>query len=58
LTFNLAGIVGASLAPFIATSLASSFGLPAVGYYLTGAALLSLLGLALTRETRDEDLTR
>jgi MFS family permease len=58
LTFNLAGIVGASLAPYIATSLASSFGLPAVGYYLTGAALLSLLGLALTRETRDEDLTR
>ncbi|NOT26875.1 MAG: MHS family MFS transporter [Acidobacteria bacterium] len=57
LTFNLAGIVGASLAPYIATSLASRFGLPAVGYYLTGAALLSLLGLALTRETRDEDLT-
>jgi metabolite-proton symporter len=58
LTFNLAGIVGASLAPYIATSLASRFGLTAVGYYLTGAALLSLLGLALTRETRDEDLTR
>ena len=58
LTFNLAGIVGGSFAPYIATSLAGSFGLPAVGYYLTGAALLSLIGLALTRETRDEDLTR
>jgi metabolite-proton symporter len=57
LTFNLAGIVGASLAPYIATSLASRFGLPAVGYYLTGAALLSLLGLALTRETKDQDLS-
>jgi metabolite-proton symporter len=57
LTFNLAGIVGASLAPYIATSLATRFGLPAVGYYLTGAALLSLLGLALTRETKDQDLT-
>jgi len=58
LTFNLAGIVGASLAPYIATSLASNFGLPAVGYYLTGSALLSLVGLGLTRETRDEDLTQ
>jgi len=58
LTFNLAGIVGGSFAPYIATSLAGSFGLPAVGYYLTGAALLSLIGLALTRETRDEDLAR
>jgi len=58
LTFNLAGIVGGSFAPYIATSLAGSFGLRAVGYYLTGAALLSLIGLALTRETRDEDLTR
>ena len=58
LTFNLAGIMGGSFAPYIATSLAGSFGLPAVGYYLTGAALLSLIGLALTRETRDEDLTR
>jgi metabolite-proton symporter len=57
LTFNLAGIVGGSLAPYIATSLAGSFGLPAVGYYLTGAALLSLIGLALTRETKDRDLT-
>jgi metabolite-proton symporter len=57
LTFNFAGIVGASLAPYIATSLATRFGLPAVGYYLTGAALLSLLGLALTRETKDQDLT-
>src|SRR6187402_3121486 len=35
LTFNLAGIVGGSFAPYIATSLAGSFGLPAVGYYLT-----------------------
>ena len=58
LTFNLAGIVGASLAPYIATSLANRFGLAAVGYYLTGTALLSLVGLGLTRETRDEDLTR
>jgi metabolite-proton symporter len=53
LTFNLAGILGASPAPYVATKLATRFGLPAVGYYLSAAALLSLLGLALSRESRD-----
>ena len=56
LTFNLAGIFGASLAPYIATWLADNYGLAYVGYYLTGAALLSLAGLLLTAETRDRDL--
>ena len=41
LSFNLAGIFGASLAPYIATWLATNHGLAAVGYYLSGAALLS-----------------
>ena len=52
LTFNLAGIFGASLAPYIATWLATHFGLAAVGYYMAGAALLTLVALALIRETR------
>jgi metabolite-proton symporter len=56
LTFNLAGIFGASLAPYAATWLATSYGLPFVGYYLTGAAGLTLLGLLLSRETKDEEL--
>ena len=56
LTFNLAGIFGASLAPYIATWLANTYGLPYVGYYLTAAALLSLAGLLATRETKDRDL--
>ena len=56
LTFNLAGIFGASLAPYIATWLANTYGLQYVGYYLTGAALLSLVGLLMTRETKDRDL--
>ena len=56
LTFNLAGIFGASLAPYIATWLANNYGLRYVGYYLTTAALLSLAGLMATRETRDHDL--
>jgi metabolite-proton symporter len=45
LTFNLAGIVGASLAPYAATWLASRYGVAAVGYYLSGSALISLAAL-------------
>jgi len=50
LTFNLAGILGASLAPYIATWLATNRGLPWVGWYLSAAALLSLVALLLTRD--------
>ncbi len=56
LTFNLAGIFGASLAPYIATWLANNYGIGFVGYYLTGAALLTLVGLMKIRETKDQDL--
>ncbi len=56
LTFNLAGIFGASLAPYIATYLATNYGLQYVGYYLTGAAMLTVIGLLATRETRDRSL--
>lgn len=45
LTFNLAGIFGASFAPYIATSLAKTHGLDYVGYYLSGAALITLIAL-------------
>jgi metabolite-proton symporter len=58
LTFNLAGIFGASLAPYAATWLAKNYGLRYVGYYLILAAVLTLAGLLGTRETRDRDLTR
>jgi metabolite-proton symporter len=47
LTFNFAGIVGASLTPYAATWLATQFGLAAVGYYLSGAALITLGALLL-----------
>jgi metabolite-proton symporter len=51
LTFNLAGILGASLAPYAATWLARQYGLRYVGYYLTFSALLTLVGLITTAET-------
>jgi metabolite-proton symporter len=56
LTFNLAGIFGASLAPGIATYLATTFSISYVGYYLSAGAVLSLIGLVATRETKDADL--
>lgn len=56
LTYNLAGILGASLAPYAATWLATRYGLPYVGYYLGSFALLSLAGLLASRETRDTTL--
>jgi metabolite-proton symporter len=56
LTFNLAGIFGASLAPYIATWLAQNYGLQYVGYYLAAAAVLTLVGLVGIRETKDESL--
>jgi metabolite-proton symporter len=56
LTFNLAGIFGASLAPYAATYLAKTYGLQYVGYYLSVGALLSVIGLLGSRETKDTAL--
>jgi len=56
LTFNLAGIFGASLAPYIATWLAQNYGLQFVGYYVAAAAMLTLVGLVAIRETKDHHL--
>lgn len=52
LAFSLAGILGASLAPYIAQWLALHYGLHTVGWYLTASAVLTLLGLAITPETK------
>ena len=56
IAFNVAGIFGASLAPYAATWLAQQYGLQYVGYYLSGVAALSLIGLLATKETKDTDL--
>jgi metabolite-proton symporter len=57
LAFSMGGILGASVAPTIATKLAGHFGLNSVGYYLTGSALVTLVGLAMIRETKDQALS-
>jgi metabolite-proton symporter len=56
LAFNFGGIIGGSVAPYIATWLAKNYGLQYVGYYLTAAAALTLVGLFAVRETKDEDI--
>jgi metabolite-proton symporter len=53
LCFNLSGILGASVAPYIATWLATRHGLQSVGYYLSAAALLTLFALLTVKPEHD-----
>ena len=55
MAFNLAGILGASFAPFIAMKLAQAVGLMAVGAYLTAAAVVTILALAGMGRLKIED---
>lgn len=55
LAFTMAGILGASLTPYLATTLAQSYGLAYVGYYLTFAAGLTLLALLGARKMMREE---
>ncbi|WP_233800290.1 MFS transporter [Paraburkholderia sp. HP33-1] len=56
--YNLGGILGASVAPYIAQVLAAHGGLPWVGAYVSVAAAVSLFGVLCMRETRDESLMK
>ena len=58
LAFNMAGIFGASLAPYIAIWLAKTYGLPYVGYYLAIAALLTWLALWATPKSEQAENSR
>lgn len=55
-SYNLGGILGASIAPYIAQVLASQGGLSWVGMYVSVAAAVSLIGVLCMRETRDSSL--
>lgn len=50
LSFNLAGILGASLAPPMATLLASHYGVGFVGYYLSATGLVTLIALLMLKK--------
>ena len=45
MTFNLASIFGASLAPYIATYLQANYGLAYIGYYVLASAVITLLAI-------------
>jgi len=56
ISYNIGGIIGASVAPFIAQILVERGGLSWVGYYVSIAALLSFIAVFSMSETRDVDL--
>ena len=55
MAFNLAGILGASIAPFAATWLAKNVGLPSVGLYLASASAITILALIGMAKLKIED---
>ncbi len=55
--YNLGGILGASLAPYLAQQLVLHGGLPWVGGYISVAAAISVTAALFMRETRDQELT-
>ncbi|BBX03533.1 MFS transporter [Mycolicibacterium moriokaense] len=56
ISYNVASILGAAVAPFIATWLATSYGVGWVGLYLFVAATLSLIAILIMHETKDASL--
>jgi metabolite-proton symporter len=56
IAYNVASILGAAVAPFIASYVASRFGVAYVGLYLFVAAALTFVALCLMKETRGTSL--
>ena len=54
--YNLGGILGASLAPYLAQQLVLRGGLAWVGGYVSVAAAVSFLAVLTMAETRDKEL--
>lgn len=50
--YSLAGILGGSIPPIVAATLAAEFGTPSIGVYLAAMGVLSIACLAGLRETR------
>jgi metabolite-proton symporter len=56
IAYNAASILGAAVAPFIATWLSTRYGVGWVGVYLATAACPTLVALLVMRDTRDTSL--
>ena len=57
IAYNVSSILGAAVAPFIATWLVKTQGVAAVGYYLIIVSALSLVAIIAMREMSKVDLT-
>jgi MFS family permease len=51
-SYNVASILGASVAPYIATWLQANYGLFYVGLYLAAMSVITLIALLVSKETR------
>ncbi|BFU60232.1 MULTISPECIES: MFS transporter [Rodentibacter] len=58
LAYNLASIIGATIAAMISLKINASFGIIGVGVYLAINALMTLLALLASKETKNVDLTK
>lgn len=58
LAYNLASIIGATIAAMISLKINASFGVMGVGIYLAINALMTLLALLASKETKNVDLTK
>ncbi|MBY4572935.1 MFS transporter [Gordonia paraffinivorans] len=58
ISYNVSSIIGAAVAPFIATWIVADFGVGWVGVYLAVAACTTFIALLSVRETKTVDLTQ
>ncbi|AEI09357.1 putative membrane protein [Corynebacterium resistens DSM 45100] len=56
ISYNVASILGAAVAPFIATALVASYGVYAVGIYLGVATAITLIAVFFMKETNHIDM--
>ena len=56
IAYNVASILGAAITPFIAVQLNASYGVGSVGLYLSLAAVITLVALWFSPETRHVDM--
>ncbi|MFR0548921.1 MFS transporter [Limosilactobacillus reuteri subsp. suis] len=58
ITYNLAAVVGAAVAPTVTTWLIANYGLHSAGYYMLVLSVLAVISWLLTKETKDVDYTK
>lgn len=56
ISYNIASILGAAIAPFVATALVASYGVQSVGIYLVIVAIISLISMIIMKETKHQEM--